>query len=185
MKLKASCGVVLVVLCATVAIAKDKTEYQVGTFMPVHNTSTFSVHMYAIRVDGGIWMVQSVNEKPTPLDNLNDGDKVMFRVHEGRDPVGKSLQIYIPYADNPKKESEFVAHWLPDIPPPAPDSRATRIQEIRRQCCSYVCEWQTITRAAEEVLLNYQVAVVDVRIAELAGVNEYLSIDALSQAISG
>ena len=123
MKLKASCGVVLVVLCATVAIAKDKTEYQVGTFMPVHNTSTFSVHMYAIRVDGGIWMVQSVNEKPTPLDNLNDGDKVMFRVHEGRDPVGKSLQIYIPYADNPKKESEFVAHWLPDIPPPAPDSK--------------------------------------------------------------
>ena len=122
MKLKSFCGVVLVVLCAAVAIAKDKFEYQLGTFSPVHNTSTFSVHMYAINVDGGIWMVQPTNDKPNPLDDLRDGDKVMFRMHEGRDPDGKYVHMYVPYAENPKKDAEFVAHWLPSPPPPTLES---------------------------------------------------------------
>jgi hypothetical protein len=139
MKFKSLCGVVLVLLCATVAIAKDKTEYQVGTFIPVHNTSAFSVHMYAIRVDGGIWMIQPVNDKPTPLDDLDDGDKVMFRVPDGRDPVGK-LHMYIPNADNPKKEAEFVANWLPQIPPPAPEPKPTeskkRPDNVAAMCAS-------------------------------------------------
>jgi hypothetical protein len=59
-------------------------------------------------------------EKANPLDGLKNGDKVLFRIHERQYLNGKFTQMAIPYADNPKKEVEFSARFVPDVAPPQP-----------------------------------------------------------------
>ncbi|HET9743764.1 MAG TPA: hypothetical protein VFQ00_13525 [Terriglobales bacterium] len=55
------------------------------------------------------------SEKPNPLDSLKNGDKVLFRLERHRKLNGTETDVYIPFADNPKKEAKFVASFVPDL----------------------------------------------------------------------
>jgi len=101
------------------------------------------IGVYKIKVAGGTWHVTTLRqnqdsmlrgmgmtpmhlkgEKANPLDGLKNGDKVLFRIHERQYLNGKFTQMAIPFADNPKKEVEFSARFVPDVVPPPPATRS-------------------------------------------------------------
>jgi hypothetical protein len=95
------------------------------------------VVVYKIKVADGTWSAETLrqaldssmrnlgqtpahfkSEKPNPLDLLKSGDKVMFRLEKHKKLIGGiETDMYIPFADNPKKEVEFVTTFEPNVAP--------------------------------------------------------------------
>ncbi|HEY3824756.1 MAG TPA: PEGA domain-containing protein [Bryobacteraceae bacterium] len=95
------------------------------------------VVIYKIKVADGTWSVETMrqaldssmrnlgttpahfkSEKPNPLDGLKSGDKVIFRLEKHKKLVGGvETDMYIPFADKPDKEVEFVTTFEPDVAP--------------------------------------------------------------------
>jgi hypothetical protein len=88
------------------------------------------VGIYRVRVQGGTWFLETYRqasdttarkytgepvhikeEKPNPLDFLKNGDKVMFRVERHRKINGTETDVFIPYANDPRKEAKFVGSF--------------------------------------------------------------------------
>jgi hypothetical protein len=108
---------------------------------------------YYVRTEEGTWSLVSYNEaadviahtlgwtplhlkneKPNTLDNLKHGDKFAFRV-EADHRIGAtktSFHVYIPRADDPKKEDKFDADFTP-IPTPAA-AAATPTDNVKAMC---------------------------------------------------
>lgn len=62
-------------------------------------------------------------EKPNLLESLKPGDKVAFRIEKDhRLGGGKSFYVYIPHADDPSKEDNFVGILVEPPKPVAPKS---------------------------------------------------------------
>lgn len=138
------------------------------------------VGVYRIKVTDGTWHVTTLrqnqdsmlrgmgmtpshikSEKPNPLDGLKNGDKVLFRIHERRYLNGKFTQMAIPYANNPNKEVEFSARFVPDVAPPqaATPSNVKAMcdagklsPELRAQYCTVSAE--TSANVAEQIKNN-------------------------------
>jgi hypothetical protein len=100
-------------------------------------------NVYKIKVSDGTWYVTTLrqnqdsmlrgmgqtpmhlkSEKANPLDGLKTGDQVLFRIHERRYLNGKFTQMAITYANNPDKEVEFSARFVPDIAQPQPTTQS-------------------------------------------------------------
>jgi hypothetical protein len=107
---------------------------------------------YRIKVEGGTYVVVPLDEaqdsmlrsmgmtplhfkkeKDNPLDVLKSGDKVMFRLYEHHYVNGKRTEMAIPYADNPNKEFKFVATFVPNVAPIAPEKPT---DNVRAMCAS-------------------------------------------------
>jgi hypothetical protein len=105
-----------------------------------------TISTYQVRVNNGTWFLQTERqyldswtrktmgdaplhfhaEKENPLDFLKDGDKVMFRTNR---PNG--IVIYIPYADNPKKEVTFYGKFVSDASlAPKPQPKTDNIEAM-------------------------------------------------------
>jgi hypothetical protein len=105
-----------------------------GTGSTLHRT-------YYIRTDDGTWSLVSYSEagdvlahsmgwtpmhfrseRPNTLDSLRHGDKFAFRAESDHrlGATKTSFHVYIPRADDPKKEDKFDADFTPvAVPPPA------------------------------------------------------------------
>jgi hypothetical protein len=71
------------------------------------------------------------SEKPNLLDSLKPGDKVAFRTEKDhRIGAGKSMHVFIPQADNPKKEEKFVGILSPKGQPTAPTKPTDNIKAL-------------------------------------------------------
>jgi len=104
------------------------------------NQNAAAMHRtYYVRTDEGTWSLVSYNEaadmmahtlgwtplhlkneRPNLLDGLKHGDKFAFRV-EADHRIGAtktSFHVYIPRADDPRKEDKFDADFTP-VPAPA------------------------------------------------------------------
>jgi len=111
------------------------------------------VAVYKIKTPDGIWVVETVrqvvdasmrgmgmtpahlrSEKANPLDSLGNGDKVMFRMEKHRKIGGTDTNIYIPYADKPDKEAEFLGTFVPFHPLPKAPAKPT--DNIKAMCNS-------------------------------------------------
>jgi hypothetical protein len=142
------------------------------------------VGVYRIKVSDGTWYVTTLrqnqdsmirgmgmtpqhlkSEKANPLDGLKNGDKVLFRIHERRYLNGKFTQMAIPYADNPNKEVEFSARFVPDIAAPQPTTPSNvkgmcdsgkLSPELKAQYCKDSA--QTSTDAAQQIKNNSEAA---------------------------
>jgi hypothetical protein len=94
------------------------------------------IGVYRIQVANGIWALQTArqtvdsmmrdwgttphhlkSEKHNPLDFLKYGDAVMFRIERHRKIGGTDNEVYIPFADNPKKEAKFYGWFTPKVIP--------------------------------------------------------------------
>ena len=84
--------------------------------------------VYFVKTDEGVWSfvtdaqsgdvavrkfgqppVHFKSEKTNLLDSLKPGDKVAFRItKDHRIGVGKSMRVFVPKAEHPKKEDKFV-----------------------------------------------------------------------------
>ncbi len=92
------------------------------------------VGVYRIDAADGTWYVETMRqsqdsmlrglgmtpthlkaEKANPLDGLKNGDKVMFRLEQHHKLNGTETDMYIPSADNPKKEVKFVTRFVPKV----------------------------------------------------------------------
>jgi hypothetical protein len=110
---------------------------------------TNHVGVYAIKVDDGTWFVETTrqaldskmrgwgmtpshltSEKPNPLDFLKNGDKVMFRLEKHKKIGGTETDMYIPFADNPKKEVAFVTRFEPNAPPQQPTKPTDNVKAM-------------------------------------------------------
>lgn len=108
---------------------------------------------YKIKVDDGTWyvvtMTQAVDstmrnlgttpfhlkaEKLNLLDFLKNGEKVMFRLERHRKIGGTETDMYIPFADRPDKEVEFVARFVPDVTPTPTSTKPT--DNVKAMCNS-------------------------------------------------
>jgi hypothetical protein len=70
-------------------------------------------------------------EKPNLLDALKPGDPVAFRAtRDRRIGAGKSMHIFIPRADNPKKEEEFEGTLIPGGQPSAPVNPTDNVKAL-------------------------------------------------------
>jgi PEGA domain len=124
------------------------------------------VLFYQVRVAGGIWsletyrdaldsaMRQTFGQQPThfkserqnPLDLLKNGDRVLFRVEQHRKLRGVEEHLYIPFADNPNKEVDFLATFVPDSVAPSPQRPSDNVRamcdahklspELEKQFCT-------------------------------------------------
>jgi len=166
-------AIALALTFAGSALAKDKHEYQVGTFlgtqMLADGTYTNDIHCgsgedytctgsagfngfraYYIRMDDGtVWSFVSDREnsdaivrqfgmtpthigkeKPNLLDSLNPGDKVAFRMEKDhRIGAGNTYHVFIPRADDPKKEEKFEGY-----PPPTVSVASKPTDNIKTMC---------------------------------------------------
>jgi hypothetical protein len=134
--------VILVFGSISFAYGKDKAStYQLGTYLSADKVSdgTNQVMLYRLQIDSGVWVVETDRqvsdtfykkngvepfhfkpEKYNPLDLLNNGAKVLFRVKTHKGLLGTLYYVFIPYADNPNKEVEFSAHFKPNVAPALP-----------------------------------------------------------------
>ena len=86
------------------------------------------------------------SEKANPLDALKSGDKVLFRVEQHRKLNGVDTDVYIPFADNPKREFAFVGTFEPSHPATTPEKPSDNVKamcdahklspELEKQYCS-------------------------------------------------
>jgi len=118
-----------------------------GTGSALHRTyyirtddGTWSLVTYA---DGGDMLAHTLNmmpvhfrsERPNLLDGLKHGDKFAFRVEPDRRlGAGKnSFHVYIPRADDPKKEDKFDADFTPiAVPAQAPTDNVKAMCDAHR-----------------------------------------------------
>jgi hypothetical protein len=87
-----------------------------------------------------------MHEKENPLDFLKNGERVVFRVETHKKLLGVETDIFVPFADNPNKETKFVGTFFPHILPekPSPPSDNVRAMcdahklspELERQFCT-------------------------------------------------
>jgi imidazolonepropionase-like amidohydrolase len=128
-------------------LSEDHTKiFLVGTYLGNEmqpdgdNQNAAAMHRtYYVRTDEGTWSLVSFSgvedmishslnwapihpktERANTLDNLKHGDKFAFRV-EADHRIGAtktSFHVYVPRADDPKKEDKFDAEFTP-IPTPA------------------------------------------------------------------
>ena len=123
-----------------------------------------NVRVYEIKVDDGTWFVETMrqsvdsrmrnwgmtpshltSEKPNPLDFLKNGDKVMFRLEKHKKIGGTETDMYIPYADKPDKEVQFVTRFVPSFAPAQPTKPTDNVKamcesgrlspELQKQYC--------------------------------------------------
>jgi hypothetical protein len=123
------------------------------------------VGVYRIKVADGTWYVTTLtqtqdsmlrgmgmtpqhfkSEKANPLDELKNGDRVLFRLHERHYLNGKFTLMAIPYAGNPDKEVEFSTRFEPDVAPAKPEKPTDNVKamcdshklsaELEKQYCS-------------------------------------------------
>jgi len=127
--------------------AEDRPKlFLIGTYLGNEmqpdgdNQNAAAMHRtYYVRTDEGTWSLVSFNEaadlmahtlrwtplplkneKPNFLDNLKHGEKFTFRV-EADHRLGAtktSFHVYVPHADDPRKEDKFDANFTP-LPTPA------------------------------------------------------------------
>lgn len=125
---------------------------------------------YQVRVAGGTWsletyrdaldsaMRQTFGQQPThfkserqnPLDLLKNGDRVLFRVEQHRKLRGVEEHVYIPFADNPNKEVDFLGTFVPDSVAPSPQRPSDNVRamcdahklspELEKQFCTPATE---------------------------------------------
>jgi hypothetical protein len=85
-------------------------------------------------------------EKANPLDSLKNGDKVLFRVEKHKKLLATETHIYIPYADKPDKEVDFLATFHPANIPAKPEKPTDNVKamcdahklspELEKQLCA-------------------------------------------------
>jgi hypothetical protein len=128
------------------------------------------VMSYQVRVAGGTWSLETYrealdsamrqtfgqqpthfkSEKQNPLDLLKNGDRVLFRVEQHRKLRGVEEHVYIPFADNPNKEVDFLGNFLPDVAPARPQPPSDNVRAMcEAQKLSPELEKQFCTQAAE------------------------------------
>jgi hypothetical protein len=137
-----------------------------GTTVCSGGVADNQVMIYRIRVAQGIWSLETyrqasdsavrqtfgdqpphlMHEKENPLDFLKNGERVVFRVETHKKLLGVETDIFVPFADNPNKETKFVGTFFPHILPekPSPPSDNVRAMcdahklspELERQFCT-------------------------------------------------
>jgi len=131
--------------------SEDRAKvYMIGTYLgnetlpdSANSKESTPHHLYHVKTDDGTWSLvfspgsvdilphvgwppsHSKNIGPNLLDSLKDGDKFAFRAEsEHRPGSAKTVyHVYIPRADDPKKEDRFDAEFTPVSTPataPAP-----------------------------------------------------------------
>ncbi|MGB8030336.1 MAG: hypothetical protein WCF30_11805 [Terracidiphilus sp.] len=108
------------------------------------------VMIYRIRVAQGIWSLETYRqasdsavrntfgdqpphlkrEKQNPLDFLKNGDRVMFRVETHKKLLGVETDIFVPFADNPNRETKFVGTFYPYIVPEKPSPPSDNVRAV-------------------------------------------------------
>jgi hypothetical protein len=107
---------------------------------------------YYVRTDEGTWALVSYtdpadslvhniglaqvhfrSEKPNLLDSLKHGDKFAFRAEPDRriGATKTSFHVYVPRADDPKKEDKFDADFTPI---PAPVAAPAPTDNVKAMC---------------------------------------------------
>ena len=139
--------------------ADHAKDFVIGTYLGeemqpdgTNGTSTTMHRTYFVRTNTGTWslvcasdladaMAQRVGLATVPFrkdhallfDNLKHGDKFAFRSEPDRriGASSTSYHVYIPRADEPKKEDKFDAEFTP-VAPPLPEAAAN--DNIRAMC---------------------------------------------------
>jgi hypothetical protein len=107
------------------------------------------VRVYSIRTDDGLYRLETLDEandsgmrklgmtpqhlfkeKTNLLDALKIGDKVAIRVKIYKGLFGITYNVYVPGADNPKKEDRFLARFISNNPPPKPVKPTDNIKAL-------------------------------------------------------
>lgn len=108
------------------------------------------VGVYMIRVPDGTWYVETMrqaldskmrglgstpqhlkSEKANPLDSLNTGDKVLFRLETHKKMIGgPETDMYIPFATDPSKEVEFVTRFVPNMAHVEPSKQTDNVKAM-------------------------------------------------------
>jgi hypothetical protein len=109
------------------------------------------VIIYQIQAHDGVWQLETYrqaedsmarsklgfepthlkSDKANPLDLLENGDKVLFRVEEHRRLLGVETDILIPFADNPNKEAKFIGTFVPAV---VPEQAKPPSDNVRAMC---------------------------------------------------
>jgi hypothetical protein len=120
-----------------------------GTSSTLHRT-------YYVRTDDGTWSLvfaaetgdilshvrlsssRHKNDQPNLLDSLKHGDKFAFRAESdhAKGATKTSYHVYIPRADDPKKEDKFDAEFTPTPTPAAAPAPAPN-DNIKAMCDSH------------------------------------------------
>lgn len=138
-----------------------------GTTVCSGGVADNQVMIYRIRVAQGIWSLETYrqasdsavrktfgdqpshlkHEKENPLDFLKNGDRVMFRVETHKKLLGVETDIFVPFADNPNKETKFVGTFFPYIVPEKPRPQSDNVRamcdahklspELEKQFCTH------------------------------------------------
>ncbi len=127
-----------------------------GTFYTCTGSAGFNtVRIYDVRTDEGTWHLitdrqandvtlrqlgqtpmHSKSEKPNLLDSLKAGDKVVFRTEKDHRIGAKGhFHVFIPRADDPKKEEKFEGWFTPKnlpVEPPKPTDNVKAMCDAHR-----------------------------------------------------
>ena len=141
--------------------AEDRAKiYMIGTYLGdemkpdgTNGTGSTLHRTYFVRTDDGTWSLvfsseagdilshvrlnssHSKNAGPNMLDSLKHGDKFAFRAESDRHAgAAKTVyHVYIPRADDPKKEDKFDAEFTPIQNPAAPAPK----DNVKAMCDSH------------------------------------------------
>lgn len=119
-------------------------SFLIGTYLGdemqpdgTNGTGTTMHHTYYVRTEDGTWSLVSYSdaadvlahrvgitpvhfraEHPILFDNLKHGEKFAFRAEPDRrlGATKTSYHVYVPRADDPKKEDKFDAEFMPSGP---------------------------------------------------------------------
>lgn len=143
--------------------SEDRAKvYMIGTYLGdemrpdgTNGTSSTLHRTYYVRTDDGTWSLvffsggdilshvglnssRSKNAGPNLLDSLKHGDKFAFRAEsEHRAGSTKTTYlVYVPRADDPKKEDKFDAEFTP-IQAPATVPAAAPTDNVKAMCDSH------------------------------------------------
>lgn len=122
-----------------------------GTFYTCTGSAGFNTfRIYDVRTDDGTWHLVTSrqaddvtvrqlgmtpshfkSEKPNLLDSLKPGDKVVFRTEKDHRIGAKGqFHVFIPRADDPKKEDKFEGWFTPKNPPVEPPKPTDNIKAM-------------------------------------------------------